>query len=115
MTQNLNDLLLRITGELAAARSDIATLIQLQKEGADSRALQSDEIHTIDKRLTVLERDVRSIQEMVAKLDAARQTQSISAARIAALLTIAGVAVTAVVTVITAFIPQAVLEWWKSP
>jgi hypothetical protein len=115
MTDELNALFLKITGELAAARSDIQTLLQLQKEGVESRGKQGDEIHRIDKRLTLMERDVEDIRKMVQRLDAARQAQAIGSARLAAYLTLAGMVVAAIATVITALIPPAIIEWWTDP
>lgn len=102
MTEDLNDVLRQFTGEIAAARADIASLLQIQKDSTADRNLIHSELRGIDRRLIAVEISIQSIVER-QKADEPNRT------KIAAILTIGGF----LLVVAGALVPQLILEWWR--
>lgn len=113
MTEDLNELFRKITNDLAEMKSEIRALVEMQKDGTTSRARLTAEMHEVDKRMTLVEREITQIRQMVEKLDAQRAAEAPGKAKLAVWITILAFVVTAIVTALSSIIPQAFLGWWR--
>jgi hypothetical protein len=104
MTQHeLEGVLRQLTGELAAARADIASLLQIQKDNAADRLIVHSELRNIDRRLIAVELSVQSIIQK-------QKDEEPNRAKIATWLAVGSF----VLFIAGALAPTLILDWWRS-
>jgi hypothetical protein len=103
MTEDLSSVLRQLTGELAAARSDIATLLQHQRNSVANDQLIHTELRAIDRRLIAVEISVQSIIED-------RKADAPDRAKIATWLAVGSF----LLFMAGALIPPLLLDWWRT-
>lgn len=102
-TEDISAVLRELTGQLSAARSDIATLLEMHRDSAENRVAVSKDLHRIDVRLSLVESAVSSIM-------ARQSADAPSMKRLGIVL--AGLSAAALV--VGAIIPNLILDWWRS-
>lgn len=103
MTEDLSAVLRELTGQLSAARTDIATLLNLHRESAENRLVVAKDLHKIDVRLSLVESNVQAIM--------ARQAADAPSMKRLGLV-LAGLSTAALV--VGAIIPNLFLDWWRN-
>jgi hypothetical protein len=101
--QDLEGVLRQLTGELAAARADIASLLQIQKDNAADRLLVHSELRSIDRRLIAVEIAVQAIMDK-------QKADEPNRARIASWIAVGSF----VLFLAGALVPTLILDWWIS-
>jgi hypothetical protein len=101
--QDLAGVLRELTGEMAAARADIANLLQIQKENAADRIIIHNELRQIDRRLIAVELSVQSIIER-QKQDEPNRAKIVTALAVGSFVLFIG----------GALIPPLLLDWWRT-